>query len=378
MPGDRVIPPPATEELPARIETLGAVLKKQGYATAHFGKWHVGRVNPSEHGFDESDGPNNNGGPDEVEDPNPKQCHAIAGLAVDFISRQTKVGKPFYVQLSEYPGRGLHPASPEKIEAVKVRLGNRLDYARISTAAGDEEIDDSIGVVLAKLKELGLMENTYVVYTADHGAQGRRANGMLTNGKGTVWEGGLRVPLLVCGPGIKAGGFTHVRASTVDLFPTLSELAGVKAESLPAELEGGSLKAVWMGEKNPLVKRPREEWVVHFPHYDKDDSGPASALFLGSLKLIRFYETDQRRLFDLSSDLSEQQDLAAKESEKREALEQRLTDYLSWVGAGLPVPNPHYVPGGERSGDRGSGGGGRKENRPRASESKPPVPVPAP
>lgn len=360
-PGDKVIAPSCTTELPAKIETMATLLKRAGYATAHFGKWHLGRTNPREHGFDENDGANSNGGPDDVESPNPKQAYAIAKLGMDFITRQAQAHRPFFLQISQYPGRGQENALPETVEAVKRRLGSRMDYQRIGLAAGDEEIDKTIGLVLAKLKETGALANTYLIYTADHGAQGRNSNGSLSNGKGTVWEGGLRVPLLIAGPGIKAGAFSHVRASTVDILPTVMELAGLKVDALPKDIEGGSLVGVLKQDDAAPVSRPREELVIHFPHYDKDDLGPASAILLREYKMIRFFEEDsRRRLFDVSKDLREEHDLAAKKPDVIAALEKRLNGYFTAMQAGVPTPNPNYVPGGERSGDRKGGGGGGK------------------
>lgn len=362
-PGDRVITPHSETELPPSLTTLAQMLKHAGYATAHFGKWHLGRANPRQHGFDESDGANSNGGPDDVESPNPKQCYAIARLGMDFMTRQVRAGKPFFLQLSEYPGRGAEPALPETMETVRQRLGTRLDFNRIATAAGDEEIDKTIGLVLAKLKELGAADKTYIIYTADHGAQGRRANGMLSNGKGTVWEGGLRVPLVVSGPGVKAGGFSHVRAGTVDLLPTIAELAGIPAQQWPGGLEGGSLLGVLRTGDAAPVTRAREEFVVHFPHYDKDDLGPASAIYLRNYKLIRIFETGQSKVFDLAADLAEQHDLASSRADVAAALDKRLSDYLALVKAQLPQPNPNFDPNGVRSGDRKgdkSGNGGKK------------------
>ena len=365
-PGDKVIPPDSTTQLPEHIETVGTLLKKHGYATAHFGKWHVGRDNPKNCGFDENDGANSNGGPDNVEEPNPTQCYATAKLGMDFMTRQVKARKPFYLQISHYPGKQMEAATPEMIEAVKRRLGNRLDSQRIGRAAGNEEIDKTIGLVLTKLKELGAMENTYVIYTADHGAQGGNSNGALSKGKGTVWDGGLRVPLFVAGPGIKAGQFSHVRATTVDVLPTIMDLAGVKEQ--PKGLEGVSLVNVLQRDPNAAPKRVREELVIHFPHYDKDEIGPASAIIYQNYKMIRVFETEQRHLFDLSKDIAERHDLAGSKPEVVQDLDKRMMDYLRSVNAGLPKPNPNYDPKGERSGDRKGGGGGKgKGKKPNAN-----------
>jgi arylsulfatase A-like enzyme len=101
----RVISPDSSIELPTSETTIAALLKRAGYATAHFGKWHVGRVNPSQHGFDESDGPTNNGGPDNVANPHPKQLHGMTERGMAFMGRQVKAGKPFYLQLSHYASR---------------------------------------------------------------------------------------------------------------------------------------------------------------------------------------------------------------------------------------------------------------------------------
>jgi hypothetical protein len=112
------------------------------------------------------------------------------------------------------------------------------------------------------------------------------------------------------------------------------------------------------GDSAP-IKRAREELVVHFPHYDKDEIGPASAILLHDYKMIRVFETEQRRLFDLSKDISEQHDLASSKPDVAAAMDKRLTEYLTLVKAGLPMPNPNYDPNGERSGDH-KGGKGRK------------------
>jgi len=341
--GSKLIPAAQVSELPASEVTFAEMLKHDGYATAHFGKWHVGRVSPTRHGFDENDGPNNNGGPDNVENPNPKEAFANAERGMNFMEKAAKAGKPFYLQVSQYAGRGGTDARPETYTDVRRRATNERDQRLVGSAAVTQDMDTTIGMLMAKLDSLGISNNTYFIYTSDHGAQGRNANGPLSNGKGTVWEGGLRVPLIIRGPGIKPGTCTHVRATTVDLFPTITALARVK-ESLPKGLEGGSLAALLGGAPGATVKRPREEFVVHFPHYDKDAQGPASALLLGNDKLIHPYETNAPLLFDLSKDMSEQHDLAKDRPKETAELERRLNEYLKSVGAQMPVPNPKYDP----------------------------------
>ncbi len=341
--GSKLLPAQATQELPEAETTIAEALKREGYATAHFGKWHVGRTSPAKHGFDENDGPNNNGGPENVENPNPKQAFATAEFGMDFLERQAKARKPFYLQISHYAGRGGADARPETYAEVRQRAASDRDQRMVGSAAVTQDMDATIGMLLAKLDALGIADRTYFIYTADHGAQGRNANGPLSNGKGTVWEGGIRVPLIVRGPGIKAGACTHLRASTVDLFPTIAALARVK-EPLPRQLEGGSLASILGGVPGAKVLRAREEFVVHFPHYDKNEQGPASALLLGNDKLIRPYETGLLMLFDLSKDVGERQDLSKDRAKETAELDRRLTEYLKTVGAQMPAPNPKFDP----------------------------------
>jgi arylsulfatase A-like enzyme len=317
----------------------------------------VGRISPARHGFDESDGPTNNGGPENVENPNPKEAFGMTERGIDFMTRQVKAGKPFYLQISHYAGRGGTDARPETYASVRQRAQSDRDVRQVGSAAVTEDMDATIGLLLAKLDELGIANRTYVIYTSDHGAQGRNANAPLSNGKGTVWEGGLRVPLIVRGPGIPPGVCSHVVATTVDLFPTVATLARV-SEPLPTGLEGGDLGRAFAGQPGP-IRRSREELVFHFPHYDKDTVGPASAILLGGFKLIHIYETNVSHLFDLSKDLREEHDLAATLSSQASSLDRRLADYLAAVHAQMPQPNPAYDPAKarplpERRGGRGA------------------------
>lgn len=360
-PNGRVIPPSASMELAESEITLAEILKGAGYATAHFGKWHMGRLDPARHGFDENDGANSNGGPDNVENPHPKQLFSMTERGLDFIRRQVQADKPFYLQLSHYASRQGGTARPESVAEVK-KWGGNLDERDLDTAAADYDLDVAFGLVLKLLDELGIAGSTYVIFTTDHGTPGK--NPPFAGGKGTVSEGGLRVPCIVRGPGIQPGSCSHVPAVGVDLLPTIAGLARVK-EPLPAGIEGGSLLAVLSSPEQGTVKRIREEYVVHFPHYDKDSLGPASAIWLGGLKLIHVYETGALELFDVAQDPGERQDLAQRMPGKVHDLDRRLSDYLAAVKAQMPAPNLAYDPSQPASSTqepkgKGKGKGGRR------------------
>ena len=324
-----LVAPEPLLELPAATTTVAELLKAGGYATAHFGKWHVGRVHPSRHGFDESDGPTNNGGPDNVATPNPKQAHGMTERGIAFMKRAQESGTPFYLQLSHYPNQ-------ERKE------GGRRDND--SVRAESDEIDRTLMQLLTAIDTLGLTRNTYVFYTADHGGQGRDANAPLSGGKGAVTEGGLRVPFLIRGPGVPAGVCSRVPATACDILPTFAALAGVTAH-FPSSIEGGSLVSVL---RDPAgrghVSRAREELVFHFPHYDLGNGGPATAIILAGYKMVRNYETGTRRLYDLARDPGERRDLASAQPEKLAELTARLDAYLRDVNAQMAVTNPNYDP----------------------------------
>lgn len=326
-----LLPPEPILELPRETTTVAELLQSAGYATAHFGKWHVGRMSPAEHGFAESDGATSNGGPDNVASPNPKQALGMTARGIAFLQRAHRAGQPFYLQLSHYPN-----------QESKAGGGGRRDADTARAESG--VIDQTVRQLLEALDTEGLSGSTYVIYTADHGGQGRNANAPLSGGKGAVTEGGLRVPFLVRGPGITAGVCSRVPVTGCDVLPTVRELAGL-AIPLPPTVEGGSLVPVL---RDPAgrgrVVRPREELVFHFPHYDLGNGGPATAILLGSEKLVRNYETGARRLFDLENDPGETRDLAATRPDRVAALTERLDAYLRDVNAQLARPNPAYDP----------------------------------
>ena len=334
------IPPRSTPELPAEITTVAEMLKQQGYATAHFGKWHVGRNAPSAHGFDEHDGPNTNQGPGRDPKPNPEQGLAITDKGLAFAKARHEKKQPFFLQLSHYGGGSAEESSEETRQKLAQQIRG-LREKSMWQAAILHDVDTQIGRLLAGLEELGIAEDTYVFVSFDHGMSGRNSNAPLSGGKGSVREGGVRVPLLVRGPGVTKGVSSHVRSSGADLLPTIASLAGIA--KLPSGVEGGSLAAVLHGKADAKVERPREEFVVHFPHYDLSNGGPASAIWLGDHKLIRCYEDGSVRLYDLSKDRGEAKDLSEAMPERRKELEKRLDEYLTAIDAAMPTKNPDYT-----------------------------------
>ncbi len=372
-PNVKLVEPTPALEMPLEETTIAEILRDSGYATAHFGKWHVGRRSPVEHGFDETDGANNNGGPVNVGSPNPKQAYGITEQGLRFIESKAKAGRPFYIQMSHYGGRSSADARESTNEIISGWPASRGRNERDTGAAAVIfDMDITIGMVLDKLEELGIADETYVFYTTDHGTPGS-GNRPLALGKGTVWEGGLRVPLFFRGPGIKPGSVSRVRATGVDLVPTVAELASV-AYKLPRDVEGGSLAAVLTDNGRGTVSRLREEIVFHFPHYDYDPLGPASAMLSGDYKLIRFYkEPDKLRLFNIRNDPYERNNLSSAMPERLDALEGMLDAYLSSVDAGLPRINANFDPnqdvsrpergGRQRRGDREQGTRRRRQNR---------------
>jgi len=260
----------------------------------------------------------------------------MAKRAEAFMDKNKKAGKPFFIQLS---WNALHaPGNALKATLAKYqKLGPGKNAER---AAITEDLDTGVGMVLKSVDELGLAGDTFVIYMADNGAGGGKA--ALSGGKGDLYEGGIRVPFIARGPGVKANSWCHARVVGYDLLPTFCEWAKVPASAMPKGLEGGSLAGLLSNGGRGEVKRPREEMVFHFPHYQGDS--PHSAIYLGNLKLIRFYEDNKTVMFDLSRDLKEQTDISRNMPAEAARLAKKLDDYLASVKAQMPTPNPQYDP----------------------------------
>ncbi|MDP6355770.1 MAG: sulfatase-like hydrolase/transferase [Planctomycetota bacterium] len=337
----KLIPPRHVDALPTAETTIAEVLRQRNYATAHFGKWHLSGGGPGQHGFDRHDGETGNQGPGAYTDPNPKDTFGVTSRAMSFMEEQVAAGKPFYVQLSHYalhqPTQALR--STEK-EFADVPAGR--NHRDVAYAAMTKDLDTSVGMVLKKIQSLDIAKNTYVVFMSDNGAGRGQANAPLAGGKASLKEGGIRVPLIVRGPGVPAGSSCHESVIGYDLFPTICELAG-RRSSGPSELEGTSIVPLLHGKA--AFERDREELIFHFPHYGKGPRQvPQSAIRMGNFKLLRNYETDDDQLFDLANDMGERTDLALKMPDKKKDFSARLDAYLARIKAQLPTVNPNYDP----------------------------------
>lgn len=366
--GHRLIEGATRKHIDSREVTVAEMLHSAGYVTAHFGKWHLGGGGPDAHGYDVSDGDTGNRDADAFVDPNPVDIFGMNERAEAFMKKQVRAKKPFYMQMSYYalhlPENALKSTRAFYEKQAPGRMHSDVDRAAITT-----DLDTGVGRLLEVVERLGLSTNTYVIYMSDNGGGGGGGGGggkgkggggrenlrPLSAGKGGVWEGGIRVPLIIRGPGIAANSWCHERVVGYDFFPTLCRLAGVK-QALPENLEGGDISHLLWGSDEP-VRRSREALVFHFPHYQGDT--PHSAILKSHYKLIHFYETGENRLFDLEADLAERSDLSAKQPEIARRMAQELSSYLTEVEAEMPRPNNNYDPAKEPA-RKGGGKGGKK------------------
>jgi arylsulfatase A-like enzyme len=330
------------------------------YVTAHFGKWGMGS-NPSVLGYDESDGATGNKDGvfnqkhqgvqwENTIDKDPKKMFSITKNAIDFIDRQTKSNNPFFLQISHYAVHSNILMRKETLKKYKnVPKGKYQKHAGF--AAMTDDLDDSIGLLFNKIEELGIEENTYIIYTSDNGSvpvmppkrfYKESFNYPLSRGKWDANEGGIRVPFIVSGPGIEKNVESKSVISFSDIMPTIIDLAGKKIKDNKS-LDGGSLKNVLKNHKKTKVNRNIDGLFFHVPY----ENGIAlkrahSAVILDNFKLMKFYDNGQLMLFDLDEDLSENNDLSSVNLNKALELELLLDNYLKQVGAPKWKPGIHW------------------------------------
>ena len=333
-------------ELPDDELTIAELVKQKdsSYKTAHFGKWHMAGGTPSNHGYDVHDGPTTNA-PGRQGEPDPKRTGEVTQRAVNFLD---EVGKSnsFFMQVSYYAVHNPVLFKKETIETYSVTDGRKHINTRY--AAMTEELDEGLGRILDKIDKLGISDNTYVIYTSDNGAEITEGtytnNEPLAKGKTHVWEGGIRVPLVIRGPGIKANSQCDEPAIGYDFLPTIAEWIGASDE-LSKEVDGGSLAAVLANEGKGTVKRGTEPLIWYYSAYrNHKHVVPQAAIRLGDDKLIWDFESDKVQLFDLALDISETTDLARFRPKVANKLHTQLKNYFASAEVRIPTRNENYDP----------------------------------
>ena len=204
------------------------------------------------------------------------------------------------------------------------------------------DLDESLGILLKKIKEFGLQDNTYIIYMSDNGSvpnipgakkYEKSYNYPLSRGKWDAFEGGIRVPLIIAGPGIKNGSESSTPVSGSDLLPTIIDLAGSKTIKLK-EIDGGSFASILLNNNNENINRPVDAIFFHVPYKNGIAlKRPHSAIRKDDYKLIKFQDDKSLLLFDLVNDKMEQFNLANQKPEKLKELEELLDNYLIEVSA---------------------------------------------
>jgi len=346
--------PDWTKRLPLEVVTVAERLKAAGYATASIGKWHLGGADflPQHRGFDV-----NRGGTDQGQPPSyfaPYRIPTLAdGPAGEYLTDREAAeasgfieahrDQPFFLYL---PHHGVHTPIQAKPEVTAKYAAKQpgITPRRAAYAAMVESVDDALGRILDTLERLGIRHRTAVFFTSDNGGQAAITDMRpLRAGKGSAYEGGVRVPLIVSWPGVTTPGSTSdVPAITPDIPATILDLTGVGAAA-GQPLDGASLARVLRGG---VLDRDAIFW--HYPHYHPGGATPYSAIRAGPWRLVHFYEDDRDELYDLAADPGETTDLAATRPAQAADLRSRLDRWLAEVGGQLPTPNPDADPARDR------------------------------
>jgi arylsulfatase A len=349
--------PDWTQHLPHAETTIAEIFKAAGYTTCHIGKWHLGNEEhwPLTQGFDINIGGNHRGQPPSYFFPYERNEIKLAGLAegkpdeyltdrltdeaIQFVSSHKD--KPFFLYFPHY---GVHTplqAKPDKVAKYQAKAKPDNPQHNATYAAMIESLDEGVGRLLKHLDELKLRDNTIVVFTSDNG--GLKLNEVTSNeplraGKGSAYEGGVRVPLIVSyPPAIRAGSTSDVPAMSIDLFPTLVELCGLQTKEQPA-WDGINIAPALLQKGD--VQREALYW--HYPHYHPGGATPYGAVRAGDWRLVEFYETGKVELYNLKGDVGESKDVSQSQPQKRDELLAMLKKWRTAVGAQMPTPNQNY------------------------------------
>lgn len=375
---------PYTDHLPLEEKTIATALKEGGYTTWHVGKWHLGTEEfwPEHQGFDVNIGGCHLGHPRSGYFSPWKIDNLAEGKDGDYLTDrlgdeavqliENNDGTPFFMNMCFYSVHTPIQAKAEKIAKYEVKakamgldklktfeegdffpcdhmqdqhIIRRLLQSDATYAAMIESLDENVGKILDSLDKKGIAENTLIVFTSDNGGLATAGgsptcNAPLAEGKGWMYEGGTREPLLIRWPGkIKAESKCEIPVTTPDFYPTFLEAAGLPLKP-EQHVDGESIMPLLKDED----KLDREAIYWHYPHYANQGGTPGCSMRMGDYKLIRFFEDNRHELYNLCEDISEENDLSKQMPELLAQMKQMLNNWTIEVGAKIPKRNPDFTP----------------------------------
>ena len=363
--------------MPLEEEIISEALKEAGYATGFVGKWHLGSKDyyPEHQGFDVNIGGDYSGAPPTYFYPYKRGNRALemmppGGEEGDYLTDrltdeslkllEANKDKPFLLYLSHYAvhtpiqakegliekykakASKLPATADEKFTPVYGRYNTRMVQDNAAYAGMVHSVDESVGRIMKKLEDMGVAENTVVIFMSDNGGlstvarEGPTSNLPLRAGKGWLYEGGIREPMIIKWPGVaKKGSVCSEPVTSTDFYPTMLEMTGLALK--PGQhVDGVSLVGLLKG-----TGRPRRKAIYwHYPHYHGSGNRPSGAVRAGDYKLIEWYEDKSIELYNLKNDISEKHDLAGEMPQKAAELQRMLHEWQKQVKAKMPVSEP--------------------------------------
>lgn len=382
----RVVDAPYVDHLPHEQENLAKVLGRAGYQTWHVGKWHLGDPGsyPEDHGFEVNVGGCEFGHPGKngyfspwtlpvLQDADVPEGTYLTDYLTDraiglLQGRDTR--RPFYLNLWYYSvhtpiqakeatvrkyeekarqmgldeGEAIVEVEPYPTEDKRgQRVRRRLFQSNPTYAAMIEHLDENIGRLMQALEESGEADNTLIVFTSDNGGLSTggpvTSNRPLAEGKGWMQDGGIRVPLAICWPGVtRAGAESSEPVTSPDLYPTILDAVGVERPT-GQSVDGASLEPLLRGGES----LEREAILWHYPHYGDQGGTPGSSVRMGDWKLIERHEDGSLEFYHLGNDIGEERNLAVDEPERVEAMHERLRAWQKSIEARFPEANADWV-----------------------------------
>jgi len=373
----KFLPPQTLENLPFEEVTIAEKLKENGYLTAHIGKWHIGDLVhfPETQGFDLSVAASQRGAPPTFFYPykgfafgefrfvgtlgGDPEGHYFTNREGEYLTdRLTEEAlkmiedagsRPFFLNLCYYSVHTPIEAKEKDIKYFSDKILPEMNHQNATYAGMVKSVDENVGRILNKLEESGIEENTAIFFISDNGGYINKYkeetvtnNSPLRSGKGSLYEGGIRIPTIVYLPNQIKGKKIDAPVSTIDFFPTIMEM--LEIEKNPAVDGQSFLPAIEENENSRLQNRAM---FWHYPHYYPTTT-PVSAIREGNWKMLEYLEDGRLELFNLSSDLGETKNLANENSEKAGELLEKLHQWKKETNAGKITRNPKFEESGNR------------------------------